>query len=80
MAGSNRKKARKPKTSKHEHGGGGKVTLTPLAKILMNKGAYQTINKSGTKRARLILAAKGHGEVETKKQRQERKGSARSSV
>lgn len=39
------KKPRKPKTSKGIHGGGGKVSLTALQLVLMNKGMMQVKSK-----------------------------------
>jgi hypothetical protein len=62
MAGSNRKKARKPKTSKHEHGAGGKLSqpLSGVQKVLLGGGALVTITRPGTKRGQKILAEKGH--------------------
>lgn len=65
MAGSNRKKSRQSKTSKHEHGAGGKLgrPLTGVEKVLLGGGALVTINRNQTKRALTILAEKGHGPV-----------------
>jgi hypothetical protein len=62
MAGSNRKKARKSKTSKHEHGAGGKLNrpLSGVEKVLLGGGALVGINNSRTKRATKILLAAGH--------------------
>ena len=48
MASSKRK--REKKVSAGIHGGGGKVTLTHLQKILLGKGAYQTFKPIGSKR------------------------------
>lgn len=64
MAGSNRKRARTPKTSKGENSGARKMRprLTDVQKVCMSKGMYATIGKPKTKRARKILAAKGHGD------------------
>lgn len=46
------KKKRASKTSKGEHGGGGKVRgLTPVQKVLMNKGLYDSFHPIGKKHA-----------------------------
>lgn len=42
-------KKRAKKVSNGVHGGGGKVTLTHLQKILLGKGAYQTFKPIGSK-------------------------------
>ena len=43
-------KKRAQKISNGVHGGGGKVTLTHLQKILLGKGAYATFRPIGAKR------------------------------
>lgn len=43
------KKARKPKTSKGIHGGGGKVTLTAIQLVSMGKGLYVGAEKRTAK-------------------------------
>lgn len=44
MAG---QKKRATRTSKGVHGGGGKVQLTELQKVLMGKGVYQRLTPIG---------------------------------
>jgi hypothetical protein len=44
------KRKREHKVSKGEHGGGGKVNLTNIEKILMGKGAYQAFKPLGDER------------------------------
>ena len=46
MAGSNRKKKRKPKVSKGEHGAT-KHPLTTLRKVLMGKGQFRSMKRLG---------------------------------
>lgn len=59
MATGQRQRAHK--TSKGEHGGGGKGRpLTGVEKVLLGGGALRTITRPDTKRGRAILAEKGH--------------------
>lgn len=44
------KKKRKQKTSQGVHGGGGKVTLSELQKVLMGKGMYASLKPVDAKK------------------------------
>jgi hypothetical protein len=46
---SNSKKPRTPKTSKGIHGGGGKVTLTPLQRVLIRNAHPKRFHLQDTK-------------------------------
>ena len=81
----NAKKARDHKESKHQHGGGGKVRLNELQKILLVNGGMGHHLRRGKKRVetentkhgqKMIEAAKTAREAEKKRER-ERKAAAK---